>query len=54
MVNPDHDDFPALLAEAIDVLHAGSFDPQDRGSGACVLAVAVDQALEGGTACPDA
>ena len=28
MVNPDHDDFPALLAEALDVLHASSFDPK--------------------------
>ena len=28
MVNPDHDDFPALLAEALDVLHASSFDPR--------------------------
>ena len=27
-VNPDHDDFPAMLAEALDVLHAGSNDPK--------------------------
>jgi RF-1 domain len=30
-VNPDHDDFPALLAEALDVLNAGSFDPRVAG-----------------------
>ena len=28
VVNPDHDDFPALLAEALDVLHASSIDPK--------------------------
>jgi RF-1 domain len=28
VVNPDHDDFPALLAEALDVLHACSNDPK--------------------------
>jgi hypothetical protein len=27
VVNPDHDDFPALLAEALDVLHAVGDDP---------------------------
>jgi RF-1 domain len=31
VVNPDHDDFPALLAEVLDVLHAGSFDPKVAG-----------------------
>jgi hypothetical protein len=30
-VNPDHEDFPALLAEALDVLLAGSFDPRIAG-----------------------
>jgi hypothetical protein len=30
-VSPDHDDFPAVLAEALDVLHAGSFDPRIAG-----------------------
>jgi hypothetical protein len=28
MLNPRHDDFPALLAEALDVLHANQFDPR--------------------------
>ncbi len=28
-VNPDHDDFPALLAEALDVLSAREFELQD-------------------------
>jgi hypothetical protein len=27
-VNPNHDDFPALLAEALDVLLASDFDPK--------------------------
>jgi hypothetical protein len=27
-INPDHDDFPALLAEALDVLEASEFDPK--------------------------
>jgi hypothetical protein len=27
-VNPHHDDFPALLAEALDVLHGSAFDPK--------------------------
>jgi hypothetical protein len=27
-LNPRHDDFPALLAEALDVLHANQFDPK--------------------------
>ena len=31
VVSPDHDDFPAVLAEALDVLHAGSFDPRIAG-----------------------
>jgi hypothetical protein len=26
--SPRHDDFPAMLAEALDVLHASSFDPR--------------------------
>jgi RF-1 domain len=28
VVNRDHDEFPALLAEALDVLRAGAFDPR--------------------------
>jgi hypothetical protein len=28
-VNPDHDDFPALLAEALDVLYARDLDPKE-------------------------
>jgi hypothetical protein len=28
MVNPHHEDFPALLAEALDVLHGSGFDPK--------------------------
>jgi hypothetical protein len=28
VVNPDHEDFPALLAEALDVLHAHGDDPR--------------------------
>lgn len=28
VVNPDHVDFPALLAEALDILHAHSNDPK--------------------------
>lgn len=27
-INPDHHDFPALLAEALDVLHAAGWDPK--------------------------
>ena len=27
-MNPHHDDFPALLAEALDVLHASGNDPK--------------------------
>ncbi len=30
-VNLDHEDFPAVLAEALDVLYAGSFDPRIAG-----------------------
>ena len=28
VVSPDHEEFPALLAEALDVLHAASFEPR--------------------------
>ena len=28
-MNPGHEDFPALLAEALDVLHAHADDPRD-------------------------
>ncbi|MCS7303607.1 MAG: peptide chain release factor-like protein [Thermoguttaceae bacterium] len=28
LINPEHDDFPALLAEALDVLAAASWDPK--------------------------
>ena len=28
VVNRDHDEFPALLAEALDVLHAAAFEPR--------------------------
>ena len=28
VASPDHDDFPALLAEALDVLQASEFDPK--------------------------
>jgi hypothetical protein len=28
VVSPNHDDFPALLAEALDVLQASAFDPK--------------------------
>ena len=27
-MNPDHDEFPALLAEALDVLHSAAFEPR--------------------------
>ena len=42
-VNPEHDDFPALLAEALDVLFARDDDPKDAARLARLLAVAVDQ-----------
>ncbi len=29
VVNPEHEDFPALLAEALDVLHAHRAEPKD-------------------------
>ncbi len=43
MVSPDHDDFPALLAEALDVLHAAGFDPKIAG---LVLACSPSQLIK--------
>ena len=50
--SPRHDDFPAMLAEALDVLHASSFDPRAAAQALGVLSVAVDQAAQGRTAGP--
>ncbi len=32
VINPDHDDFPGLLAEALDVLAASGYDPRQAAS----------------------
>jgi hypothetical protein len=42
-VNPDHDDFPAMLAEALDVLHASSNDPKNA---ALALACSTSQLIK--------
>ncbi len=49
VVNPDHDDFPALLAEALDVLRGLRGRSQAGRSGARLFSVAVDQVAQGFT-----